>query len=153
MEEEVMSRIATSFAVAALLAVQAAPLAYAQMTGAPFQPQPQTQGNVTYVSGGIADDWQQSMESQRSQYNLHLLFAEIGTGAYFANLPVQITDGSGNTVLSAVSQGPFFYARLPAGRYTVTASHAGQAITRTAYVPAGGSVDLDYRWAGVGATY
>ena len=28
-----------------------------------------------------------------------------------------------------------------------------QAITRTAYVPAGGSVDLDYRWAGGGATY
>ena len=143
-----MSRIAASLAVATLLAVQAAPLAYGQMAGMPFQVQPQTQGNVTYVSGGIADDWQQAMESQRGQYNLHLLFAQIGTGAYFANLPVQITDSSGNTVLSAVSQGPFFYARLPAGRYTVTASHLGQPITKTAYVPAGGSVDLDYRWAG-----
>jgi hypothetical protein len=148
-----MSRIATSLAVAALLAVQAAPLAYGQMAGMPFQVQPQTQGNVTYVSGGIADDWQQAMESQRSQYNLHLLFAQIGTGAYFANLPVQITDSSGNTVLSAVSQGPFFYARLPAGRYTVTASHLGQPITKTAYVPAGGSVDLDYRWAGGSTNY
>ena len=148
-----MSRIATSLTVAALLAVQAAPLAYGQMAGMPFQVQPQTQGNVTYVSGGIADDWQQAMESQRSQYNLHLLFAQIGTGAYFANLPVQITDSSGNTVLSAVSQGPFFYARLPAGRYTVTASHLGQPITRTAYVPAGGSVDLDYRWAGGSTNY
>lgn len=147
-----MSRIVASLAVGALLAVQAAPLAYGQMAGMPFQIQPQTQGNVTYVSGGIADDWQQAMESQRGQYNLHLLFAQIGTGAYFANLPVQITDSSGNTVLSAVSQGPFFYARLPAGRYTVTASHLGQSITRTASVPAHGSVDLDYRWAG-GSNY
>jgi hypothetical protein len=66
-----MRRISASLSIAVLLAVQAVPLAQAQM-------QPQTQGDVTYVSGGIADDWQQAMEAQKSQYNLHLLFAQEG---------------------------------------------------------------------------
>ena len=136
-----MRRISASLSIAVLLAVQTAPLAHAQM-------QPQTLGDVTYVSGGIADDWQQAMEAQKSQYNLHLLFAQEGTGAYFTNVPVQITDGSGQTVLNAVSQGPFFYARLKPGSYKVTASHGGQAVTKTATVPASGGADLDYRWAG-----
>jgi len=147
-----MTRIATYVALASLLAVQAAPLAVAQtQVVPPLNPAPQTQDGITFVSGGIADDWQQSMEAQRGQYNLHLLFAQIGTGAYFANIPVEIRDSSGHTVLSAVSQGPFFYARLRPGSYSVTATHAGQAITKTAYVGAGGGGrDLDCRWAGDG---
>ena len=83
-----MTRIAAYVAVAALLAAQAVPLAVAQTQVPQLNPNPQTQGGITYVSGGIADDWQQSMESQRGQYNLHLLFAQLGTGAYFANVPV-----------------------------------------------------------------
>src|SRR5258707_2960784 len=113
---EPMRRISASLSIAVLLAVQAAPLAQAQM-------QPQTQGDVTYVSGGIADDWQQAMEAQKSQYNLHLLFAQEGTGAYFTNVAVQIIDGNGQTVLNAVSQGPFFYSRLQTCRFQSTASH------------------------------
>ena len=143
-----MTRIAAYVAVAALLAAQAVPLAVAQTQVPQLNPNPQTQGGITYVSGGIADDWQQAMESQRGQYNLHLLFAQLGTGAYFTNVPVQITDGSGQTVLNAVSQGPFFYARLKPGSYKVTASHGGQAVTKMATVPASGGADLDYRWAG-----
>ena len=139
-----MPRIAASLAVAALLAVQAAPLAYAQSQ---FQVQPQTQGNVTYISGGIADDWQRAMQAQKYQYNLHLLFAQTGTGAFFANVPVQITSG-GQTVLDTVSQGPFLFAHMPPGTYQVTASQGGQAITKTAFVPAAGSANLDFRWAG-----
>ena len=153
MEDYAMKRIAAYVAAAALLAVQAAPLAVAQtQVVPPLNPAPQTQDGITYVSGGIADDWQQAMEAQRGQYNLHLLFAQVGTGAYFANVPVEITDSSGRTVLSAVSQGPFFYARLQPGSYRVTATHAGQAITKTAYVGSGsGGPDLDYRWAGDGS--
>jgi opacity protein-like surface antigen len=147
-----MTRIAAYVAVAALLAAQAVPLAVAQTQVPQLNPNPQTQGGITYVSGGIADDWQQAMESQRGQYNLHLLFAQLGTGAYFANVPVEITDSSGRTVLSAVSQGPFFYARLQPGSYRVTATHAGQAITKKAFVGSGsGGPDLDYRWAGDGS--
>src|SRR5215469_18628391 len=83
-----MRRISASLIIAGLLTAVVAPVALAQMT-------PQTQGNVTYISGGVGDEWQQQMESLRAQYNLHLLFAQRGTGAYFADLPVQITNANG----------------------------------------------------------
>jgi hypothetical protein len=136
-----MRRISASLIIAATLGAAAAPLALAQMT-------PQTQGDVTYVSGGVGDEWQQSMEALRAQYNLHLLFAQQGSGAYFAYVPVKIADASGRTVLDATSQGPFLYARLKPGSYTVTALHLGQPITRTAEVPASGGVDLNFYWVG-----
>ena len=91
-------RLTSAFVIIAV-SLAATPLA------ARAQTTPQTQGDVTYISGGVGDEWQQSMDERRAEYNLHLLFAQQGTGAYFA------------------------------------------------YVPAGGSVDLDYRWAGGGATY
>ena len=139
-----MRLISASLMIAGLLA--AAPLmAQAQTT-------PQTQGDVTYISGGVGDDWQQSMDERRAEYNLHLLFAQQGTGAYFANVPVKISDASGRMVLNATSLGPFLYARLKPGTYTVTASHLGQPITRTAEVRASGGVDLNFYWVG-GSNY
>ena len=66
-----MRLISASLIVAGLLA--ATPLmAQAQTT-------PQTQGDVTYISGGVGDEWQQSMDEKRAEYNLHLLFAQQGT--------------------------------------------------------------------------
>ena len=136
-----MRRISASLIIAGLLSAVVAPVALAQMT-------PQTQGDVTYISGGIGDEWQQSMEALRSQYNLHLLFAQTGTGAYFAYVPVEITDASGRTVLDATSQGPFLYARLRPGQYTVTASYLGQAQSKAAQMPAVGGIDLNFFWTG-----
>ncbi|HZT20423.1 MAG TPA: carboxypeptidase-like regulatory domain-containing protein [Dongiaceae bacterium] len=138
-----MSRVAPSLTVAALLLATTAAGAGAQM-----MPQPQTENGVTFISGGIAEDQQQDIQSQRGQYNLHLLFAQQGTGAYFSGVGVQVTDASGRTVLDTVSNGPFLYARLAPGRYTVTATHNGDPQTKTAYVPAAGGVDLNYYWAG-----
>jgi len=120
-----MSRIAVSIAIAALLGGLAAATATAQV--------PRSQGNIVFVSGGIAEDEQMTMESLRGQYNLHLLFAQQGSGAFYTDVPVQITDAGGDMVLSAVSEGPYFFARLAPGRYTVSVSHEGVPMTRTAY--------------------
>ena len=136
-----MPRILAPIAVVALLTLAGTPMAQAQM-------QPQTQGNVTYISGGVGDEWQQSMETLRAQYNLHLLFAQQGTGAYFADLPVQITNASGQRVLDAISKGPFLYARLQPGHYTVTASYMGQSKSQAVDIPAAGGADLNFYWAG-----
>jgi hypothetical protein len=134
-----MRKVTAHLGFAALLFLGGALLAHAQ-------PAPQTQGGVTFVSGGVAEDSEQAMTAMRSQYNLHLLFAQQGTGAYFADVPVQIVDAAGTTVVNAVSAGPFFYARLQPGRYRIVASHNGEAISRMADVPATGSVDLNYYW-------
>ena len=127
--------------VAMLLLAQLGPGASAQGL-----PQPQTQGGVTFITGGVAEDSQQAMRAVSGQYNLRLLFAQLRTGAYFAQVPVEIRDSAGATVLRTVSNGPFLYARLNSGRYTVVASHNGVAQTRSADVPAAGGVDLNFYW-------
>jgi hypothetical protein len=48
--------------------------------------------------------------------------------------------------VSATSTGPFFYARLRPGRYTVSASHRGVPMAKTANVPETGAVDLNFYW-------
>jgi hypothetical protein len=111
-------------------------------------PTPQTQGGVTFVSGGIAEDEQQAMEAMRGQYNLRLLFAQEGTGGYFAEVRVRITDSAGATLVDTLSHGPFFFARLAPGRYTIAAVHNGKPMTRAAEVPASGGVDVNIYWAG-----
>lgn len=127
---------------AALLLMQAAlsPLAAQSM------PQAQTQNGITFISGGVGDDSQQAMLAVKQDYNLRMLFAREGTGEYFASLPLRIFDPAGNLLLKATSAGPFFYARLQPGRYTVEVIHLGQWLTKTANIPAAGAAELYFYW-------
>ena len=136
-----MTKIAASLAVAALLLASAAHPALAQSVL-----QPHSEGDVSFVSGGVAEDSQQAMLAVRKDYNLHLLFAEAVTGGYFANVPIRIINASDAVVVSATSAGPLFYAMLKPGRYTVSAIHRGVWITKTANVPNKGTVDLNFYW-------
>lgn len=136
-----MPKIATCVAALALLLLCSVRPALAQGL-----PQPQTQGDVTFVSGGVGEDSQQAMFAMKQDYNLHLLFAKAVAGNYFAMLPVRITDASGAVVLNAVSQGPYLYAKLTPGRYTVLAAHRGVPMTKTAIVPETGAVDINFYW-------
>jgi hypothetical protein len=135
-----MSNLGSFLGLVLFLGLGGLPTAMAQ--------QPQMQGDVAYISGGVGGDSQEAMAAARSQYNLHLLFAQQGTGGFFADVPVQIVDGAGRTVLSAISSGPYLFARLSPGRYRVTATHNGQAKVQAAELSAGGSVDLNFYWPG-----
>ena len=87
------------------------------------------------------------MRAVQGDYNLHLLFAVRGTGEYLADIPVTIADAKGKVLVEAVSQGPFFYARLLAGRYRVTAGKGSSAITRTVSVPSRGAANEAFYWS------
>ncbi|HSO81549.1 carboxypeptidase regulatory-like domain-containing protein, partial [Thiocapsa sp.] len=52
---------------------------------------------VPHVSGGIGASEREAMEQVKSQYNLRLLFAVAGSGAYLSNIRVQIQDAAGPT--------------------------------------------------------
>ena len=56
----------------------------------------------------------------REQYTLRLLFAD-SSGSYLADIAVTVADRAGNTLLEAISDGPYLWARLPPGSYRVTA--------------------------------
>lgn len=137
----------TAMAFAATLGLSAALLpalspANAQDSGL----EPQRQGSVTWISGGIGQDELEALHAAQSGYNLRLLFALQGSGEYLANVAVRVVNGHGDTLLDANSRGPFLYAKLPAGTYKVTASSEGRAQTRSISVPATGAAAQSFYW-------
>jgi hypothetical protein len=131
-------RIVACAAVAA--AVTLAPSLHAQPTAGARAAAP-----VPYVTGGVGTDEQERMKAlQQEGYNLSLVFAEQGTGAYLADVRVTVTDASGRTVLDATSDGPALVAKLPPGRYQVTADYRGMRQTRT--INAGRAERVAFHW-------
>ena len=107
---------------------------------------PKTENNISYVSGGVGKDEQELANAiGRFGYNVQLVFAEQQTGAYLADVRVRLADPKGNVVLDTVSDGPMFLAKLPPGRYQVTAEVRGQP--KTASVDAtGGAKRVTMLW-------
>ena len=91
--------------------------------------QPQTQGGVTFVSGGVGKGPQQAMRAVRREYNLHLTFAVKGIGEYVVGARVKIEDAANRTVLDTVSNGPMLFAKVSPGHYTVTADRNGDVLS------------------------
>ena len=86
-----------------------------------------TQGNVSYVSGGVGEDDAAAMKSAAAGYPLELQFVQKATprDEFLADVKVRITDRARNVVLDAVASGPFLLAKLPPGTYQIEADHVG----------------------------
>jgi hypothetical protein len=74
-----------------------------------------------------------------------LVFGQAG-GAFVADVQVSIKDSGGAAILTAASEGPLFFAKLPAGSYSVEATYQGVAKKSSASVAATGQQVLDFRW-------
>ncbi len=128
---------ATSAAICIALTAVAA---RANDNGPPF-PTKRENGFVL-LHGGVGVTERDAMEQVRPRYNLQLGFALRGSGAYLAVVTVVIQDAARpeRKLLEAVSDGPWFFAKLPAGSYRTTVTHgrtAQSAMVRvTAAVPA-----------------
>jgi len=138
------SLIATGLIICGLLM---APLTFAALPGT--LPPEQTQGGVSYVSGGIGQEESQAFEAAAAQYPLALEFAikHAPRAAYTANVHVIVTDTQGTRVLDTHSDGPFLLAKLPAGRYTVTAERHQQLLTRIVHVTNHTPTHVMFLWA------
>jgi hypothetical protein len=137
------SLVTTGIVIVSLLI---APLAFAALPSA--LPPEQTQGGVTYVSGGIGPKEAQAFEAAARQYPLDLEFAIAHTppAKFTADVHVIITDAQGKRVLDTQSKGPFLLAKLPAGRYTVTAEQHQQTLTRTVHVATHKPTHVRFLW-------
>ena len=110
-------------------------------------PQVRQVGNIAYVSGGVSEEDRMSLEPIVREFNLKLVFA-LRNGEYLSDAAVVVTSARGQPVLEAKADGPWFFAKLPGGQYTVTATANGQAQRKTAFVGGGGMKRLDFRWNG-----
>lgn len=107
--------------------------------------EPQTTADgVRWISGGIGFDETLALKKVEGEYNLRLLFAVQGSGAYLADIVVIVQDHQGQPVLETTARGPRLLAQLPPGTYTVTATSAGATETRRISVPRSGSADQSF---------
>jgi hypothetical protein len=113
-------------------------------------PQVHSDRGIRYVSGGVGEGERAELEALSHQFNLRLLFAMQGSGEYLSAVRVNILDPRGETVLTAESKGPWFFAQLAPGDYTVEASIPGpaqqQPQRQKTHIEGSGQSRLDFRW-------
>ncbi|WP_291991889.1 carboxypeptidase-like regulatory domain-containing protein [Candidatus Accumulibacter sp. ACC003] len=105
----------------------------------------QQAAGLPYVSGGVGEESLQRLRDRVSEFNLKLVFA-MKSGAYLSAVRVSIADAKGKTILEAISDGPWFLAKLPVGKYRVIASYAGKALEQSVAVDATALKTVDFRW-------
>jgi hypothetical protein len=105
---------------------------------------------IQYVSGGVGEDERTEIEALANQFNLRLMFAKQDSGEYLADVHVSIREEGGDTILDARSEGPLFFAQLPAGNYRVEATPSGMPDrmpqSKTVHVGGSGQSRLDFYW-------
>jgi hypothetical protein len=82
-------------------------------------------------------------------YDLKLIFA-TREGNYLSDVNVTIVDEQGRKVLETVSEGPWFYTKLPAGKYKVTAEARGKTHQQAVQVSPQKQTQLQFHWVGEG---
>ena len=85
----------------------------------------QTEKGIPYMSGGVGSEEREQIREWAKEYNLGLVFAGKSR-QYLSDVNVSILDDKGTEIVSAVSNGPWFYAQLPPGNYNVRAAYRGK---------------------------
>ena len=111
-------------------------------------PPQQTSGQVTYLSGGVGKDQQSAIKQAAAGYPLEMEFVRTGKGSaeYMTGIPVTIKDQAGKVVLDTRSDGPLMLAKLPDGKYTITAENSGKSELRHVTVAQGKHRTVVFRW-------
>lgn len=99
-----------------------------------------TESGVKYVCGGVGADEAASLKKAASNYDMMMTFA-ASTGAYLADVNVEIDDARGSSVLNVTCDGPIMLVDLPSdGNYRVRAETGGKTLIRSAQVRDRGDV-------------
>ena len=90
------------------------------------------QGSTTYVTGGSGEAQRKALFKIANKFPIQLIFEIEGEATDISGVKVTLTDLSGNALIEAVSEGPYFYMNPPAGgRFTIDAEYNGEKQTRT----------------------
>ena len=108
--------------------------------------QVQNDRGIRYMSGGVGEGERAELNALSPQFNLRLLFAMQGSGDYLADIRVSILNARGETVLSAESRGPWFFAQLLPGAYTVNVDAMGQTQEQTTHISDARQTHLNFYW-------
>lgn len=83
---------------------------------------------IAYASGGIGHSELQELHAERGRYSFWLTAAALRSGAHLADVDVRITALRGDApVLELRMTGPWLFAALPPGRYSIEAAYRATA--------------------------
>jgi hypothetical protein len=88
-----------------------------------------TAHDIKYLAGGVGINERAAMDRMDKNYNLKLVFAEP-SGPYLAHVNVAIENASGKKLIQTTDNGPWFFAKLPDGKYRVVATFQGKQEVR-----------------------
>lgn len=126
-----------------LLLGYSVPTVSAQEAFLPFEVK--NYNGISYITGGIGFDERKALAGMGKDYSLKLIFARTG-GAYVAMVNVEIKNSKESTIFTAVSRGPWLFADLPSGIYTVIATSRGKAIQKQVQIETKGQTETRFYW-------
>jgi hypothetical protein len=95
-------------------------------------PKVHKQGATTYVTGGSGEAQRKALFKIANKFPIQLIFEVEGQPEDIRGVKVTLTDLSGNALIEAVAEGPYFYMNPPAGgRFTIDAEYQGEKISMT----------------------
>lgn len=142
-------RAAKTMAVTASLLFASTVTLAATMPSAPSVPPEQREGVVAYRVGGIGKEEASQMRQISAHYPVELTFVERrddGRTMFTTDIDVRITDQQGRASLETLAKGPMMLVDLPAGRYTIEATLAGQVKQQSVVVTEGDANRLIFVW-------
>jgi len=129
---------------AMLLLVAASAAAFASAQTGTSHPAPASGAN--YICGGVGLDDQEAIKAQAPGHSLMLTFA-ANTGAFLADVDVQISDAKGNVVVSGTCSGPIMLVDLPRkASWHVRAQSNGVTREKTLTAGGGGTARVTLLW-------
>ena len=109
-------------------------------------PQVQTQGSVSFTSGGVGLDESHALISEQAHWPLSLRFTGP-TADYLADVHVRIVDEKNAELLKADAMGPYMLVKLPPGRYTVYAKYKDSEKKQAVTVAGNGKAKAAFHWS------
>ena len=130
-----------------LSAATAAALIFTSSLAFAYEPSVEkTQGEITYITGGIGERETEALRAERSKYDLRVINAGK-KGAFLGEAHLVIRDAHDKELLNT-TVGPLFYANLPDGKYVVEVENQEEAKTKkqSVDVKSGKQATLRFVW-------
>jgi hypothetical protein len=109
-------------------------------------PQIETQGDVSFTSGGVGLDESHALIREQAHWPLSLRFTGP-TSDYLSDVHVRIADAKDTEVLKTDAMGPYMLVKLPPGHYTVYAKYKDSEKKQGVTVAGNGKAKADFHWS------
>jgi len=138
-----------TFVIATAIAVSGMTLTLNAIGGTDSHlPAAQKAGEVTYIMGGIGQTEADAIKHAAKYYSLELefLLKAKPKAEYLSNVQVRIKDAHDKMVLNVNADGPYLLAKMPAGKYTISAERNGKVEHRQIEISATDHRRVVFEW-------